>query len=134
MKTMAAEEAWTCPICRDVQKDIAYTVLCHHEFCLSCILCWAKQKETCPLCRRVMEVIKVAAWDNEDDLDFIICPSAPPIPACFQAGIAHIYSPQHDAPSPPPFLMLPEEQEDMEAEEGPMVGGLLLEVWAVLFR
>ena len=74
-----------------------------------------------------MPVIKVAAWDNEDDLDFITCPPAPPLPACFQAGIAHMYSPHSCAPSPPPFLMLPQEQEDMEAGEGPIVGGLLLE-------
>ena len=72
MKTIAAEEAWTCPICRDVQKDIAYAVLCHHEFCLSCIPRQGKQKETCLLCRIVMAVVKVAAWDNEDDLDLII--------------------------------------------------------------
>ncbi|POI32113.1 hypothetical protein CIB84_004135 [Bambusicola thoracicus] len=134
MKTMAAEEVWTCPICRDVQKDIAYAVPCHHKFCLSCILCWAKKKKTCPLCRRIMTVVKVAEWDDDNDLDFTICPPAPPIPACFQAGISPVYSPEHDAPSPSPFLMLPEEQEDMEAEEGSMVGGFLLEVWAALFR
>ena len=125
---MAAEEEWTCPICRDVQKDIAYAVPCRHEFCLGCILRWAMQKETCPLCRRIMTVVKVAAWDDDNDLDFTISPPAPPLPACFQAGIAYIYRRQHDVPSPP------EEQEDMEAEEGPMVGGLLLEVWAALFR
>ncbi|XP_031453005.1 uncharacterized protein LOC116231406 [Phasianus colchicus] len=131
---MAAEEAWTCPICREVRKDIAYAVPCRHEFCLGCILRWAKQKETCPLCRRIMTVVKVAEWDDDNDLDFIIRPPAPPVPACFQAGIAHIYSPQHDVPSPPPFLLLPEEQEDVEAGERPMVGGLLMEVWAALFR
>ncbi|XP_031453664.1 E3 ubiquitin-protein ligase Topors-like [Phasianus colchicus] len=131
---MAAEEAWTCPICREVRKDIAYAVPCRHEFCLGCILRWAKQKETCPLCRKIMTVVKVAEWDDDNDLDFIIRPPAPPVPACFQAGIAHIYSPQHDATSPPPFLLLPEEQEDEEAEERPMVGGLLTEVWAALFR
>lgn len=119
---MAAEEEWTCPICRDVQKDIAYAVPCRHEFCLGCILRWAMQKETCPLCRRIMTVVKVAAWDDDNDLDFTISPPAPPLPACFQAGIAYIYRRQHDVPSPP------EEQEDMEAEEGPMVCGLLLEV------
>lgn len=47
-------------------------MLCQDDFYLSCILQQAKQKETCPLCRRVMAVVKVAAWDNEDDLDFII--------------------------------------------------------------
>ncbi|XP_021240341.1 uncharacterized protein LOC110392422 [Numida meleagris] len=131
---MAAEEAWTCPICRDVQKDIAYAVPCRHAFCLGCILRWAKQKETCPLCRRTVAVVKVAAWDDDDDLDFIIRPPAPPVPACFQAGIVPIHSPHHHAPSPPPFLLLTEEQEAVEAEDGRTVGGLLLEVWAALFR
>ncbi|XP_021240342.1 E3 ubiquitin-protein ligase Topors-like [Numida meleagris] len=132
---MAAEEAWTCPICRDVQKDIAYAVPCRHEFCLGCILRWAKQTETCPLCRRTMAVIKVAAWDDDSDLDFIIRPPAPPVPACFQAGIASIHSPHRHAPSPPPFLLLTEEEEEaVEAEQGRTVGGLLLEVWAALFR
>ncbi|XP_021247228.1 E3 ubiquitin-protein ligase Topors-like [Numida meleagris] len=131
---MAAEEAWTCPICRDVQKDIAYAVPCRHEFCLGCILRWAKQKETCLLCRRDMAVIKVAEWDDNSDLDFIIRPPAPPVPACFQAGITHIYNPHSYAPSPPPFVLLPEEEEAVEAEQRPTVGGLLLEVWAALFR
>jgi len=45
MKTTAADKAWTCPICSDVQKDIAYAVLCHHEFCLGCILRRAKQRD-----------------------------------------------------------------------------------------
>uniref|UniRef100_A0A8V0YHH5 RING-type domain-containing protein n=1 Tax=Gallus gallus TaxID=9031 RepID=A0A8V0YHH5_CHICK len=89
VKTMAAEEEWTCPICRDVQKDIAYAVPCRHEFCLGCILRWAMQKETCPLCRNIMTVVKVAAWDDEDDLDFTISPPAPPLPACFQNVIQH---------------------------------------------
>uniref|UniRef100_A0A803XW06 RING-type domain-containing protein n=1 Tax=Meleagris gallopavo TaxID=9103 RepID=A0A803XW06_MELGA len=70
VKTMAAEEAWTCPICRDVRKDIAYAVPCRHEFCLGCILRWAKQKETCPLCRRIMTVVKVAEWDKDNDRGF----------------------------------------------------------------
>ncbi|XP_019471478.1 E3 ubiquitin-protein ligase Topors-like [Meleagris gallopavo] len=131
---MAAEEAWTCPICREVRKDIAYAVPCRHEFCLGCILRWAKQKETCPLCRRIMTIVKVAEWDEDNELDFIICPPAPPVPACFQAGTAHMYSPQSHAPSPPPFLLLPEEQDDVEEEERPIVGGLLMEVWAALFR
>ena len=84
MRSMAAEEEWVCPICRDVSKDIAYVVPCHHEFCLGCILRWGKQQESCPLCRRVMEEVKVAAWDDDEDLNFIIWPPAPPVPACFQ--------------------------------------------------
>ena len=48
------------------------------------ILQWDKQKKSCPLCRRVMEAVKVAAWDDDEGLNFIIWPPAPPVPACFQ--------------------------------------------------
>uniref|UniRef100_A0A8V0YMV7 RING-type domain-containing protein n=1 Tax=Gallus gallus TaxID=9031 RepID=A0A8V0YMV7_CHICK len=74
IRTMAAEQEWVCPICHDVRKDIAYAVPCHHEFCLGCILRWGKQKKSCPLCRRDMEVVQVAAWDDDEDLKFIIWP------------------------------------------------------------
>ncbi|XP_021244507.1 E3 ubiquitin-protein ligase Topors-like [Numida meleagris] len=195
---MAAEQAWMCPICRDGRKDTAYAVPCCHEFCMGCILRWAKQNNSCPLCRRVMTVIKVAEWDNDDELDFMIWPPAQPVPACFHAGTAPGYSPHSSLPSPSlsplpsplPFLLLPEEQEGEEveeqdaeeadeegaeeaeeqwaeeaeqlqaeeayeeeaeeaeqlqpeeayeeeaeeAEDGPIVGGLLPEVWAALFR
>lgn len=125
MNIMAAEQAWMCPICRDEQKDVAYVVPCRHEFCLACILQWAKQRNSCPLCRTVMTVIKVAEWDDNDDLDFVIQPPAQPEPASFQAGIAPAYSPHSSLPSPSlsplpsplPFLPLPEEQESEEAEE-----------------
>jgi len=125
LKIMAAEQAWMCPICRDEQKDVAYAVPCCHQFCLGCILRWAKQNNSCPLCRTAMSVIRVAEWDNDEDLDFIIWPPAQPVPACFQAGIAPGYSPhsswpspsQSPLPSPPPFLLWQEEQESEEAEE-----------------
>ncbi|NXC49999.1 TOPRS ligase, partial [Penelope pileata] len=130
------------PVCCEVQKDIAYAEPCRHQFCLGCILRWAKQKESCPLCRTAIRVIKAAAWNNEDELDFIIWPPAPLVPVCFQAVNAPGYSPHRPAPSPPPslppfpppFLLQPEEQEAVEAEEESRVGGLLPEVWAALFR
>ncbi|XP_031446157.1 E3 ubiquitin-protein ligase Topors-like [Phasianus colchicus] len=122
---MAAEQAWMCPICRDERKDVAYAVPCCHEFCLGCILRWAKQNNSCPLCRMVMTVVRVAEWDDDEDLDFVIWPPAQPVPACFQAGIAPGYSPHSSLPSPSlsplpsplPFLLLQEEQENEEAEE-----------------
>ncbi|POI31871.1 hypothetical protein CIB84_004378 [Bambusicola thoracicus] len=135
---MAAEQEWVCPICCDVRKDIAYAVPCHHEFCLGCILRWGKQKKSCPLCRRDMQVVQVAAWKDDEDLNFIICPPTPPVPACFWEGSS--------SPSSSPLLSpLPfsdeeedeeedEELEDEEAEEGPLVGGLRPQAWARLFR
>ncbi|XP_031408352.1 E3 ubiquitin-protein ligase Topors-like [Meleagris gallopavo] len=152
---MAAEEEWVCPICRDERKDIAYAMPCRHEFCLGCILRWGKQQESCPLCRRVMEVVKVAALDDDEDLDFVIWPPATPVPACFQEAVAPIYgrsSPMlSPSPSPSPSpLLLSDEEEDEEAEEAQdevtedqdneeeeedlMVGGLRPQDWAELFR
>lgn len=137
---MAAEEEWACPICRDVRKDIAYAVPCRHEFCLGCILRWGKQQESCPLCRRVMEVVKVAAWDDDEDLNFIIWPPAPPVPACFQEAVAPSFSSSSSSlsSSPPPSPWAAEEEdeeaEDEEAEEVLTVGGLPPDIWADLFR
>lgn len=156
---MAAEQEWVCPICHDVRKDIAYAVPCHHEFCLGCILRWGKQKKSCPLCRRDMEVVQVAVWDDDEDLNFIIWPPAPPVPVCFQEGAALNFS-SSSPPSSPLLSPLPfsdeeedeeaveeeseeadeeedeedEELEDEEAEEGPLVGGLRPQAWARLFR
>jgi len=112
-----------CPICRDGRKDVAYAVPCCHQFCMGCILRWAKQNNSCPLCRTVMSVIRVAEWDNDEELDFIISPPAQPVPACFQAGAALGHSSHSNLPSPSlsplpsplPFLPLPEEQEDEAA-------------------
>ncbi|POI21868.1 hypothetical protein CIB84_014385 [Bambusicola thoracicus] len=152
---MAAEQEWVCPICHDVRKDIAYAVPCHHEFCLGCILRWGKQKKSCPLCRRDMQVVQVAAWKDDEDLNFIIWPPIPPVPACFWEAAAQNFS--SSSPSSSPLLSpLPfsdeeedeeegeeageeedevdEEMEDEEAEEGPLVGGLQPQAWARLFR
>ncbi|NXI64329.1 TOPRS ligase, partial [Anseranas semipalmata] len=132
---MAAEAAWICSICCDGRKDVAYVIPCHHEFCLSCILRWAKRKENCPLCRRVMTTIRASGWADDDYLEFVVCPPASPLPAYFQAGTAPGHSSHSPLASPPPSLMLPEEQGAVEPESSaPPVGGLLPKVWAALFR
>ena len=143
---MAAKEEWVCPICRDERKDVAYAMPCRHEFCLGCILRWGKQQESCPLCRRVMEVVKVAALDDDEDLDFVIWPPAPPVPACFQEAAAPSFSSSGSSlsSSPPPSPWSDEEEDEeaedeeaeaeAEAEEVPTVGGLPPDIWADLFR
>ena len=106
-----------------------------------------------------MEVVQVAAWDDDEDLNFIIWPPAPPVPVCFQEGAALNFS-SSSPPSSPLLSPLPfsdeeedeeaveeeseeadeeedeedEELEDEEAEEGPLVGGLWPQAWARLFR
>uniref|UniRef100_A0A669PC16 RING-type domain-containing protein n=1 Tax=Phasianus colchicus TaxID=9054 RepID=A0A669PC16_PHACC len=47
----AAAEAWTCPVCREARRDVAYATPCNHQFCLGCIQRWAILKSSCPLCR-----------------------------------------------------------------------------------
>uniref|UniRef100_A0A8V0YC85 RING-type E3 ubiquitin transferase n=1 Tax=Gallus gallus TaxID=9031 RepID=A0A8V0YC85_CHICK len=51
LETMAAAEAWTCPVCREARRDVAYATPCNHQFCLGCIQRWAMLKTSCPLCR-----------------------------------------------------------------------------------
>uniref|UniRef100_A0A8B9DVA3 RING-type E3 ubiquitin transferase n=1 Tax=Anser cygnoides TaxID=8845 RepID=A0A8B9DVA3_ANSCY len=46
-----------CPICCEAQTDIAYTMPCEHQFCLGCILRWAKLKAECPLCREAVKIL-----------------------------------------------------------------------------
>ena len=95
-----------------------------------------------------MEEVKVAAWDDDEDLNFIIWPPAPPVPACFQEAVAPSFSSSSSSlsSSPPPSLWSDEEEdeegedqeneeaESQEDEEEPTVGGLLLDIWAELFR
>uniref|UniRef100_A0A669P2G7 RING-type E3 ubiquitin transferase n=1 Tax=Phasianus colchicus TaxID=9054 RepID=A0A669P2G7_PHACC len=69
-KTMAAEEAWTCSICRDVRQDIAYASPCNHMFCLGCIQRWARLRDSCPLCRTAMKTIRVSVPGSGPLSDF----------------------------------------------------------------
>uniref|UniRef100_A0A8D0KXL6 RING-type E3 ubiquitin transferase n=1 Tax=Strix occidentalis caurina TaxID=311401 RepID=A0A8D0KXL6_STROC len=47
---MAEESEWSCPICGETQDGAAYAKPCLHQFCLGCIVRWAKRKASCPLC------------------------------------------------------------------------------------
>uniref|UniRef100_A0A803Y1C8 RING-type domain-containing protein n=1 Tax=Meleagris gallopavo TaxID=9103 RepID=A0A803Y1C8_MELGA len=45
---MSDSEAWTCPICCEARRDVAYATPCNHQFCLGCIQRWAILKSSCP--------------------------------------------------------------------------------------
>ncbi|XP_066844653.1 E3 ubiquitin-protein ligase Topors-like [Anser cygnoides] len=127
---MATEEAWTCPVCRERRKDVAYATPCNHQFCLGCIQRWAKLKASCPLCRTGMRSIRVSVRGEGDYLECIVSPPAVPVPEGFQAGSATApHSPAAPAPS-----SVPAEERDAEPDPRAAVGGLLPEDWAVLFR
>uniref|UniRef100_A0A8D0FVF7 RING-type E3 ubiquitin transferase n=1 Tax=Strix occidentalis caurina TaxID=311401 RepID=A0A8D0FVF7_STROC len=48
---------WSCPICGETQDGVTYATPCLHQFCLGCIVRWAKMKQSCPLCRQTVITI-----------------------------------------------------------------------------
>ncbi|OXB51982.1 hypothetical protein ASZ78_010448 [Callipepla squamata] len=82
-KTMAAEEAWTCPVCRDARRDVAYATPCNHTFCLGCILRWARRRASCPLCRTAMKTVRVSVRGDNEYQECIVSPPAVPAPIGF---------------------------------------------------
>ena len=108
---MAAETEWSCPICRDTEDDVAYVTPCLHQFCLGCILRWAKRNPSCPLCRQTVKTIISSVRSEKDFMEMVVPhPSDAPV-----AG-----------------------HQDEQGAAGPVprtyVAGLQPEVWAGLFR
>ncbi|NXC46893.1 TOPRS ligase, partial [Penelope pileata] len=127
---MAAAEAWTCPVCRDVRRDVAYVTPCSHKFCLGCIQRWARLKDSCPLCRTPMTTIKVSVWGGDQYVECLVSPPAVPMPADFQRGTG----PRGTAAQAPLPPLLPLQHEAAAQDARPRVGGLLPQQWAALFR
>uniref|UniRef100_A0A8C2Y508 RING-type domain-containing protein n=1 Tax=Coturnix japonica TaxID=93934 RepID=A0A8C2Y508_COTJA len=72
-RNMAAEEEWTCSICRDVRQDIAHAIPCNHMFCLGCIHRWATLSDSCPLCRMAMKTIRVSVQLRVEGCFYVFC-------------------------------------------------------------
>ncbi|CAN0196126.1 unnamed protein product [Bubo scandiacus] len=106
---MAAGSDWSCPICGETQDGVTYVNPCLHQFCLGCIVRWAKRKASCPLCRQTVQSIIYSVRSEEDFLEMAFWQRA----------------------SPPSVAG---HQDEQRAADPVPVGGFLPHVWAGLFR
>ncbi|NXX44950.1 TOPRS ligase, partial [Tricholaema leucomelas] len=136
---MSEETEQTCPICCNVQKGAGIVQPCQHQFCLGCILRWAKNTSSCPLCKEEMVSVRFSVRGEDDYLEYFITRPAQPSTSS-QAGRAperlggsssRPYGPPLSSLHRMPFLR---EQRAAETAARATVGGLLPESWAVLFR
>ncbi|CAN8179456.1 unnamed protein product [Coccothraustes coccothraustes] len=138
---MATGTDWSCPICQNTRSDVASALPCKDQFCLGCILRWAKTNPACPLCSRPMEIVRFSERSERDYLQFAITASEELAEDSSQAGSAPFHliqnSPHHPRVSPPPSpqrMLSPDEQGAAEPEFMEVVGSLLPKVWAELFQ
>ncbi|XP_064497218.1 E3 ubiquitin-protein ligase Topors-like [Pseudopipra pipra] len=135
---MATGTNWSCPICHNTRNDVASALPCHDQFCLSCILRWAKTNPGCPLCSKPIEIVRFSERSERDYLQFAITAPEETRENSSQAGSApfHLAENSSDDPmvsplSSPEGTFSPSEQRSAGPE---FMGGLLPEVWAELFR
>ncbi|KAJ7398035.1 hypothetical protein BTVI_129581 [Pitangus sulphuratus] len=116
---MAEETEWSCPVCRDIEGEIASVMPCLHLFCLGCIVRWVKNKPTCPLCRQTIHTILYSMRSEEDFLEIVL--QRPPDP------VAAAHEDEEVAAE--------EEEEEEEEEQVPTyIAGFPSELWARFFQ
>ncbi|KAJ7399930.1 hypothetical protein BTVI_110109 [Pitangus sulphuratus] len=135
---MATKMNWSCPICHNTRNDVASALPCHDQFCLGCILRWAKTNPGCPLCHRPIEIVRFSERSERDYLQFAITALEETRENSSQAGSAPFQLAENSSDdsvvsplSSPQGTLSPAEQRSAGPE---FMGGLLPEVWAELFR
>ncbi|NWW28674.1 TOPRS ligase, partial [Falcunculus frontatus] len=135
---MATGTDWSCPICHHTRSDVASALPCNDQFCLGCILRWAKTNPACPLCSRPMEIVRFSEQSERDYLQFAIIASEELAEDSSQAESAPFHLAQNNhhqpvlsCPPSPQRMLSPDEQGAAEPE---FMGDLLPEVWAELFQ
>ncbi|NWT48859.1 TOPRS ligase, partial [Chroicocephalus maculipennis] len=138
---MATETEWSCTICCDAQDGVASVLPCLHQFCVGCILRWARTSLTCPLCRGQIGEVRFSVWRHDDYLWCVIMSPEESPQDSNQAGrappgLANSSSHRPAASPPPPSQGTPlwEEHGAARPEGRATVGGLLPEIWAELFQ
>lgn len=59
-----------CPICLSLIDNPAFTDMCIHQFCYTCLCEWAKVKAVCPVCKQEFQTIayNVQSYEKFDEL------------------------------------------------------------------
>ncbi|XP_027526941.1 uncharacterized protein LOC113961085 [Neopelma chrysocephalum] len=130
---MATESDNDCPICQDTWKDVASALPCHHQFCLGCILRWARRNPVCPLCRRTIETIRFSDYGEGDYLETAITAAEELPDGSSMAGRAPDGL-DENSPHPPGTNHSFSPQEILSQAEQEGSGSILPEDWAELFR
>ncbi|NWR92980.1 TOPRS ligase, partial [Furnarius figulus] len=135
---MAKGTDWSCPICHNTRNDVASALPCRDQFCLGCILRWAKTNPGCPLCSRPIEIVRFSERGKRDYLQFAITAPEQLREDSRRAGSAPFELAENSSDGPVVSPLSSSQRALSPAEQGTagpeLMDALLPEVWAELFR
>ncbi|XP_053940197.1 uncharacterized protein LOC128854099 [Cuculus canorus] len=110
-----------CPICVYTCDNVAWTVPCHHRFCLRCIRSWAESRPQCPVCHRRVTAIRHSLLGEHFE-EFPVTNPAAALGSAQDEG--------HGGAEAPPTPSGPQRR----TRDPDFVGGLPASTWGHLFR